>query len=151
MQNERSGARKQRKPKDEEVLSPGEAADAADLARGRDLKRIVRAAAALREIYTDTALAKATKVTRGAVLGWWGGAQMAPDTIHYTADATGLSRDELTEYVHYGGPLPRLPGPTDLPVLEGGRRAARRRADTNQDMRPQRRTPRPRDSGAEHA
>lgn len=102
------------------MLSPIEAA-AHD--RGQALKRYVRAAAALNDIYGDTAIGAAAGVGRGAVAGWWTGSQMKPDHIRLLADATGLSRDELTAFVHYGGPLPTLPVPGLSPVLEGAREA----------------------------
>lgn len=76
----------------------------------RALKRLVRAAAALSELYDDTAIAEATGVNRGAVKGWWDGARMQPPTIQRLADATGLSAAELTSYLYFDGPLPRLPG-----------------------------------------
>lgn len=88
------------------MLTP---ADASALHRGRDLKRCVRAAGALRGLYDDTAISEATGVNRGAVAKWWEGAQMKPGTLERIAEATGLSVRELTEYVYYHGPLPRLP------------------------------------------
>ena len=105
MHNERSGARRHHQ-KDEEVLS---LADAAALVRGQDLKRCVRAAGALRDLYDDTAIGEATGVGRGAVAAWWDGAQMKPDTLRRIAEATGLAFDELTRYVYLEGPLPHLP------------------------------------------
>lgn len=107
------------------MLSP---AGAAALARGRDLKRCVRAAAAYRGLYDDTAIAQAAHVNRGAVGAWWDGAQMKPETLQRIADATGLSFDELTRYVYLGGPLPRLPQSVDVASavdsgqIEGARR-----------------------------
>jgi len=120
MQNERSGARRQHQ-KAEEVLSPVEAA-ARD--RGITVKRYVRAAAALRDLFDDTAIAEVVGVNRGAVAGWWKGAQMTPDTIRNLAEATGLSVDELTRFIYYAGPPPRLPEASGLAGLrEGVRRA----------------------------
>jgi hypothetical protein len=147
MQNERSGARKQHRKKDEEVLS---AAESAAQLRGRHLKRVVRAAAALNELYDDVAIGEAVQVSRGAVGSWWGGAQMQPDTIRRLAEATGLSPDELTRFVYFDGTPPVLPSPAILPVLEGDRRARERLADTAQDTpspKPARQT---RDTGAGH-
>lgn len=125
MQNDRSGARTHHK-KGEEVLSP---ADAAALVRGRALKRCVRAAAALRGLYDDTAVADATGVNRGAVAAWWEGAQMKPGTLQRIAEVTGLSFGELTEYVYLGGPLPRLPEPSGLSGLREGVRRAQEHPD----------------------
>ena len=92
------------------MLSP---ADAAAFVRGRDLKRCVRAAAALQGLYDDTSLSEATGVNRGAVAAWWDGAQMKPGTLQRIADVTGLAFDELTRYVYLAGPLPRLPTAVD--------------------------------------
>lgn len=146
MQNARSGARKQHRKWDEEVLSP---ADAQAQYRGQELKRHVRSAAALRGIYTDTDLAKAAGVKRGAVKDWWDGAQMKPDTIRRLADATGWSPDELTKYVYFGGPPPTLTEPALLPVLEGIRRDQEHPTDATPDAPPPQPEPRPRGSEAE--
>lgn len=134
MQNDRSGARKHHQ-KDREVLSP---ADAAALVRGQALKRCVRAAAALRGIYDDTAIGEATGVSRGAVGAWWDGAQMKPETIQRLSEVTGLSFGELTEYVYLGGPLPHLPEPSGPSGLrEGVRRAQEPRDGEAPDRRAQ--------------
>jgi len=148
VQNERSGARRQRKPSTgEEVLSP---AEAAALGRGQTLKRYVRAAAALSGLYDDTAIGDALKVNRGAVAGWWTGARPQPDTLRRLARLTGLSFDELTEYVYFEGPPPALPAtdPATLPVLEGARRGRLRRAGQAPDTPAPRPAPRPRGSRA---
>lgn len=142
MQNERSGARSQRK-EDEEVLSPGEE-------RGQTLKRYVRAAAALNAIYDDTRLGKAAGVGRAAVRAWWTGARMSTDTIRELAEATGLSRDELTEFVHYAGPPPSLPDPAILPVRAGIQKAEARLADEGPGTPSPQPARRPRGSGAGH-
>ncbi len=70
------------------MLSPIEAQN---LARGQTLKRYVRAAAALNDLYDDTALGKAARVGRNAVRAWWRGAQMAPATLRRVARVTGLA------------------------------------------------------------
>jgi transcriptional regulator with XRE-family HTH domain len=128
MHNEQSGARTHHR-RDGEVLS---AADAASLVRGRDLKRCVRAAAAFNGLYDDKAIAEAVGVGRGAVAGWWKGAQAEPEKLQRLADVTGLSFAELTEYVYLSGPLPQLPsGPAGL--LEGVRRAQESPADEAPD------------------
>lgn len=127
MQNERSGARRQHKSKkDEEVLSP-QAQIAHD--RGRVLKQYLRAAAALNDLYDDTALGEAVGMTRAAVKGWWTGAQMKPDTLGDVARITRLSVDQLMSFVYRGGPPPTLPDPANLPVLEGIRQARELLAD----------------------
>jgi transcriptional regulator with XRE-family HTH domain len=90
----------------DEVLSPGEAA--AKL-RGQILKRYVRAAAALNDLFDDAALADAVGLGRGAIAGWWRGAQPSGATIFRLADVTGLSPDELTRFVYQDGPPPTLP------------------------------------------
>ena len=94
------------------MLSPVEAAA---LDRGQALKRYVRAGAALNDLYDDTALADAVGVQRGAVRGWWTGAQMQPDTIRRVAKVTGLSPDELTRFVYFDGPPPTLTPPEGPP------------------------------------
>ena len=146
MQNAGSGARRQYRRRDEEVLSP---AEAQALVRGRLLKRYVRAAAALRELYDDTALAEEMRVSRGAVGEWWVGSQMKPDTIKRLASATGLSFDELTAFLYLDGPPPNLPDPALLPVLEGVRRGRARLADAVPDTQPPQLARPSRDNGAE--
>jgi transcriptional regulator with XRE-family HTH domain len=106
MQNAKSGARKQRPVEGDEVLSPVEAA--AKL-RGQVLKRYVRAAAALNDLFDDAALADAVGLGRGAIAGWWRGAQPSGSAIFRLADVTGLSPDELTRFVYQDGPPPTLP------------------------------------------
>lgn len=148
MQNDRSGAPAHHQ-KDGEVLSP---VDAAARDRGQALKRCVRAAAALRGLYDDTAIAEAVGVNRGAVGAWWDGAQMKPDTIQRMAEATGLSFGELTEYVYLGGPLPRLPEPSGPAGLrEGVRRGQEPLADGAPDRPAQSPGPPPHDVEGEHA
>lgn len=129
------------------MLSP---AEAEALHRGTELKRYVRAAAALSGIYDDVALAEAVGVNRGAVGGWWTGAQMKSDTLSRLADVTGLDLDDLTHFVYFDGPPPRLLDDLALsPVREGIRRGQSHldaEAPERQTPRP---GPRPRDSGAE--
>ena len=145
MHNARSGARAQhRKIRDEEVLSP---AQALAFQRGQALKRVLRAAAALHDLYDDTALGKAVGVVRGAIRAWWEGAQMQPDTLRRAADATGLSPDELTRFVYFDGPPPTLV-PSERFVLEADRRAVERRGRTAPSTPPQPPERRPRGSGA---
>lgn len=131
MQNERSGARKQRKR--DEVLSP---VDAARHTRGQELKRCVRAAVALRGIYTDTALGDEVGVGRGAVLGWWTGAHIEPDNMLRLAEVTGFSFDELSRYVYRDGPLPRLPEPSGPAGLREGAQRAEERPDDEEPGTP---------------
>jgi len=83
--------------------------DPATYAKGQILKRVVRAAAALNDLYDDVAIAEATGKGRGTVAGWWEGARMQPETIQILADATGLSREELTQFIYFDGPMPQLP------------------------------------------
>jgi hypothetical protein len=130
------------------VLSP---AEAAALDRGRTLKRYVRAAAALKDLYDDTAIGEAVAVNRGAVKGWWMGAQMKPDTIRRLAQATDLSFDELTRFVYLAGPPPMLPQPSGPAGLREGARRAEARPDDEAPDRPARSRRRPpRDGGAGH-
>lgn len=93
--------------------------------RGSELKRFVRAAAALHELYDDTAIAEAVGRTRIAVGQWWQGARPEPETLRQLAEATGLSLDELSSFVYYDGPPPRLEpltGGAESGVQEGIRR-----------------------------
>ena len=91
------------------------------LDRGQLVKRYVRAAAALHELYDDTAIGEAVGKSRMAVGRWWLGAQPKPDTLSRLAEATGLSTDELTRFVYFGGPPPTLP----LAPLSGVREGIR--------------------------
>ena len=116
MRTQRSGARKQHK--DEEVLSAQEV-------RGRTLKRYVRAAAALREMYDDASLARAIGKQSQTVGHWWDGSRPSGPVLFVLADVTGLSADELTRFVYSDGPPPTLPAagsPVASSVQEGLRR-----------------------------
>ncbi len=115
------------------MLSPIEAAA---LARGQALKRYVRAAAALNDLYDDVALAEKVGVQRGAVSGWWSGARPSPDTLGRLAMATGLSTDELTRFVYYDGPPPALPVHPDSPAMSGVREGLRRDESHPEDEAP---------------
>lgn len=154
MQNERSknrGARTHQARGNEgggEVLSPVEMAL---FDRGQLVKRYVRAAAALRGLYDDTAIALEVGVDRIAVGRWWQGAQPKPDALGRLALATGLSTDELTRFVYYGGPPPTLPLDPLSGVREGIRRD-RERLLAEDPPEPAPSTGRsPRDSGAGRA
>lgn len=124
MHNAGSGARKHRKKssRDEDVLTP---AEAAALVRGQIMKRVVRAAAALNDIFDDAGLAAEVEVGRGAVAGWWSGAQPSAPTIFRIATATGLSPEELTRFVYFDGPPPVLPAP-ESPVAASVQEGLRR-------------------------
>lgn len=87
------------------MLSPTEAAARH---RGEELRRVLRAAAAMRGLYDDQAIADASGVHRNTVSGWWKGATPEPLTLQRFADATGVPIEELSAFVHYGGPPPRL-------------------------------------------
>jgi hypothetical protein len=90
--------------------------------RGQDFKRVVRAAAALRDLFDDASLGRAVGRSRMAVAGWWKGALAEPETIYRLADVTGLSADEMMAFVHSGGPRPRIVeplSPASEATLEG--------------------------------
>lgn len=128
--------------------------EAAALDRGQILKRHVRAAAAMNELYDDTALAHATDVGRGTVLDWWRGAKPKGETLFRLADATGLSADELTRFLYSDGPPPSLPeagSPVASSVQEGLRRDQERQQPGAPDMPSGSQKRRPHGSGAGRA
>lgn len=86
--------------------------------RGMEFKRYVRAAAALVDLFDDTAIATALGLSRNTVGRWWSGAQPEPETLGQLADVTGLSRDELSRFTYYDGPPPHLPQPEDAEAAE---------------------------------
>jgi transcriptional regulator with XRE-family HTH domain len=106
-----------------EMLSP---AELGRLERGAEWKRYIRAAAALREMYDDTAIAEAVGRTRIAVGRWWQGARPEPDTLLEIARATDLSPGELATFVYYDGPPPRLAGCPESAVESGVEEGIRR-------------------------
>jgi transcriptional regulator with XRE-family HTH domain len=138
VQNERCVARKQRKTEGE-VLSPQEQAARK---KGALLKQIVRAAAALNGIYEDTVLAGRVGVQRGAVIGWWGGAQPKPETLARVAKETGLAFEELIRFVYDEGDPPALP-PSGPAGLQSGVQRARERLAGREQGRPTRSNERP--------
>jgi hypothetical protein len=107
--------RRRTKRGDGEVLSP---AEAVSFARGQELKRYVRSAAALRGMYDDTAIGEAVGRTRIAVGKWWRGAKPEPEAVRALADATGLAIDELGAFIYYDGPPPHLPDPEEAEARE---------------------------------
>jgi hypothetical protein len=111
MQSDRPTRRKTRTPEEE-----------ARMLRGQEFKRYVRAAAALHDLFNDADLARAVHMSRMSVEAWWMGAQPSNQTIGKLALTTGLSRTELTNFVHHAGPPPMIvwPGsPTEEAVREG--------------------------------
>jgi hypothetical protein len=130
------------------VLSPIEAAA---LLRGQILKRVVRAAAALNDLFDDVALGDAVGVGRGAVGRWWVGAQPSGPTIFRLASVTGLSPDELTRFVYFDGPPPTLPAagsPVASSVQEGLRQDQELQQREDPGMPQPSPKPQPRGSGA---
>ncbi len=119
MQNAKSGAPKHRGRRGAgDVLTPAEL-------RGMELKRVVRAAAALRDLYDDVAIGQAVGRTRMTVAGWWRGAVPSPDPLRALAEAVGLPIEELTAFVYFDGPPPRVvapESPADAAIREGIRR-----------------------------
>lgn len=118
------------------MLSPTEAAARH---RGQELRRVMRAAAAMRGIYDDLAIADAVGVHRNTVSGWWKGATPEPDTLLRFAEATGLPIDELARFVHYGGPPPRLGWVTPEQRSEAEAWQERQGSDAHPPQRPSRR------------
>jgi len=100
------------------VLSPTEAATRQ---RGRDLQRVMRAAAAMQGIYSDEGIAEAVGAHRNTVAGWWKGATPEPENLRRFASATGLSVGELRAFVYDGADPPVLDW-TSSAALEGARR-----------------------------
>jgi transcriptional regulator with XRE-family HTH domain len=151
VQNERSakaGARRQHGAGGEEVLS---AVEMTALTRGQMLKRYVRAAAALQDLYDDSALGKAVGRNRAAVGNWWRGAKPDPEALLALADVTGLSTDELTRFVYADGPPPTLPeagSPVESSVAEGLRRDQQHQPSEDPDTPAQSSARPPRESGA---
>lgn len=148
MQNDQSGARKHRKRKRDEVLSPVEAAA---LERGLVLKRYVRAAAAMNDLYDDASLGDAVGISRGAVAGWWRGAKPTAESIFLLSHVIGLSPDELTHFLYDDGPPPSLPGagsPVASSVQEGLRRDQAHQQPADPDTPSPSPGPRTRGSGA---
>jgi hypothetical protein len=88
-----------------EMLSP---AELDRMERGAEFKRFVRAAAALHELYDDTAIGEAVGRSRIAVGHWWQGVKPEPETLLEIAGVTGFSFEELATFVYNGGPPPRL-------------------------------------------
>lgn len=110
------------------MLSPPEQAR---LDRGQALKRYVRAAAALRELYDDKAIAQAVGRSRNTVASWWQGAQPEPETLRRLAAVIGLDPAELVAFVYYDGPPPLIVEPAS-PVESGVREGIRRDQERQQ-------------------
>lgn len=106
------------------MLSP---AEAAAVARGLQLKRYIRAAAAMQGIYDDAALGEAVRVHRRTVAGWWQGSRPSPETLRQLAEATGLQVDELGRFIYYDGPPPHLPGSEEAEAQDRAAAAERSR------------------------
>lgn len=95
------------------------------LNRGVEFKRLIRAAAAFRDLYDDKAIAERVRRSRNTVASWWSGAVPEPETTERLAEATGLDPDELHRYLYRGGPPPHLPEPgsrAERAIAEGLRR-----------------------------
>lgn len=111
-------------------------AEMAAFGRGQDLKRYVRAAAALVGLYDDVAIAAEIGRTRNAIGRWWTGVRPEPEALDRVARATGLSTDELTRFVYYNGPPPTLPDPTRLTPEDEAIAADLRAEDASPSPRP---------------
>lgn len=121
--------------------------------RGREFKRLGRAAAALSDLYDDTDIARELEVSRMTVGGWWNGALPKPSLLQRFAEATGMDADELVRWLHMGGPRPTWPPLQQDAATSGLREGVRRDRDRRQREvpgapapSPARRSP---DSGAE--
>ena len=115
------------------MLSPTEQAA---LSRGQDLRRVMRAAAAMDGVYDDLAIADAVGAHRNTVSAWWKGATPEPATLRRFAERFGMSVEELAAFVYYDGPPPALGWPTSAgeqlppePPTPEEREAARRYQD----------------------
>lgn len=91
------------------MLSPSEAAARY---RGQELRRVMRAAAAMHGVYDDLAIADAVGAHRNTVSAWWRGSQPEPLTLRRFAERFGLSIEALSAFVYYGGPPPTIEWPT---------------------------------------
>ena len=121
------------------------------MARGQELKRYVRSAAALCGLYDDTALGKAVGRTRIAVGKWWQGAQPEAPTLIALARVTGLSAEELIQFVYNDGPPPSIAWPgsaIDSAVREGIRRDRQRQHGGDPEAPAPSPAPPPRGTGA---
>ena len=119
--------------------------------RGQTLKRIVRASAALRDLYDDTAIAKALGLQHQSVGNWWTGTRPSVPNLFDLARITGLSADELTRFLYSDGPLPTLPEPGSWVAssVQEGLRLGRQRQQQSTPDKPSQSPPRqPRGSGA---
>ena len=101
------------------MLSPNEAAA---FERGQLFKRHIRAAAALNELYDDSAIADAVGRRRAAVGNWWVGAKPDPEALLRLADVTGFALAELTRFVYRGR---SAADPAGRGVSRGGQRPRR--------------------------
>lgn len=137
MQNEGSGAPMHQGDQDGDVLSTAEL-------RGQEYKRVLRAAAALNGMFTDSAIAKVVGIGRAAVGNWWMGSRPEPPQALRLAKATGIPKDELFSYLYEDGPPPALPEPGSVAraSVEAGAQRGRRRQQRRVQDRPSPRPPR---------
>ncbi len=122
MQSDKSAKVVRRRTTDPEADAGPFPAERARMARGQELKRYVRAAAALQGLYDDTALGVAIGRTRITVGRWWQGVLPEPEAITRIARATGLVESDLFSFVYSDGP------PPSIGALESGAREGERRA-----------------------
>ena len=73
-----------------------------------DVKRVVRAAAALRGLYDDTAIGRVVGRTGVTVSRWWQGQLPDARTLLQLAQAIGLDYEELAKFWIGSGPPPTL-------------------------------------------
>lgn len=119
MENQQSGARKQRGKKETgEVLSE---AEAAKRAHGQEVLLVVRIAARLAGMKDDQAIADALGGHVNTVTNWGKGAEPKPSTMRQFAKLTNLPVEPLFAFVYDDGPPPHLDW-TRSGVLEGAQR-----------------------------
>jgi transcriptional regulator with XRE-family HTH domain len=77
--------------------------------RGAVLKRHIRAAAALRGFYDDSALARELGIGRNTVGKWWTGVHPEAENLAALERVTGYDAAALWRFIEHEGPMPPMP------------------------------------------